>query len=150
MQPDGKGKRYLIPGLYPSWTSDSAGVLFIGAYEELYRVLVADPDSVVQLTFLNQDEHTYRITEPQMAPDGLHIAFAAKVGAGLTNLWLMKEDGTDLQQLTSDGTTEWLSWAPNSTEITYVTYRPDDWSATNGSIWTIDIQSRQHRELIGP
>jgi Tol biopolymer transport system component len=85
---------------------------------------------------------------PRWSPDGSRIAFMVK-GAGSSNiqLWLINSDGTGPRQITSTGCSDFFSWGPDSKRIAYVRYSSTAASITNGTIWTINVDTGQEQQL---
>lgn len=59
----------------------------------------------------------------------------------------MNADGSNPRQLTFGGTTDWLDWSSDAKEIVYVSYRADDWTYANGTIWIVNVETGQKRQL---
>lgn len=66
------------------------------------------------------------ITNPSFSPDGKQIVFTGQVG-GLSDLFIINTDGSDLRRLTNDKYAELLPvWSPDGKTIAFVTDRGPD------------------------
>ncbi|MGH7477826.1 MAG: peptidase S9 [Longimicrobiales bacterium] len=64
------------------------------------------------------------ISDPAWSPDGRFIAFSGSVG-GITDLYLLDVEATELIQLTSDKQTQLQpAWSPDGRRLAYVTEAP--------------------------
>jgi Tol biopolymer transport system component len=101
----------------------------------------------VRLTFNNSTDYT-----PKYSPDGTKIVFWSKPStSGTGNLWIMNNDGSNLRQLTTEGVDVSFglpfSWSSDGSAIVYTYYRPDERSYRNGTLWIVDIDSGEKRQL---
>ena len=86
----------------------------------------------------------HRVGDPQISPDGKHVAFA--IGGVLfdenrpfNQIYVMSIDGSGLKQLTSgDRSASAPRWAPDGKKIAYV---------HRGQIWVMDSDG-EHKEQI--
>ncbi|RLG19251.1 hypothetical protein DRN74_07130 [Candidatus Micrarchaeota archaeon] len=125
--------------LHPCWVpvSDEAGnydvLLSSDAYVkvlQLYRIKVPTK-TWTQLTYSQ-----YPIFSPAVSPDGQHIAFTVDV-SGDTDIYLMKIDGTEIQQITAHpGRDERPSWSPDGQWIAFQTDRDGNWDIYIVNPWT--------------
>jgi Tol biopolymer transport system component len=64
---------------------------------------------------------------------------------------MMDTTGANLQMLTTQGVDASFglpfSWSPNSTNIAYIVYRSNDWGYQNGTLWTLDLNTGEKKEL---
>jgi TolB protein len=106
MNLDGTEMERLTPGngyvSNPAWHKDGKYIAFAwtAGYEPgAYNIFLMDIGSKepIQLTHGNG-----RNENPWWAPDGLHIVFSIKKGNS-TQLYTMLADGTNVQQLTTQG-----------------------------------------------
>jgi len=64
-----------------------------------------------------------RDSSPQWSPDGNRIAFRRRTD-GVSDIWLMDKDGSNLEQLTADGGNNFdPRWSPDGTRIAFTTNR---------------------------
>lgn len=95
----------------------------------------------IRLTYDNLfDRH------PKYSSDGTKIAFGSN-----GNIWIMDSVGNNKQQLTTSGVDVSFglpfSWSPDGSKIVYTDYRSDDWGYNNGTLWILNINSWEKRQL---
>jgi TolB protein len=94
----------------PAWRPDGQHIAFAwtrGYAPGNYNIFVMD----VASRQVNQLTHGAGCNQnPSWAPDGLHIVFASN-RSGSTQIWTMLADGTQLQQLTTQGSNTMPVWS---------------------------------------
>jgi len=87
------------------------------------------------------------IWSPRCSPDGQLIGFCSASGGG-SDLFLMRADGTNVQQLTSLGSVlgrkHSIAWSPDATELAFMAPVEDEMR-----VWTVSIVSGAARPLPG-
>lgn len=89
-----------------------------------------------------------RISDPQISPDGRHIAFVVRVtdleaNKGLTDLWLVNTDGTNLRRLTSHPAADVSPrWMPDGKSLLFL-------SSRSGSmqVWRIPLDGGEAEQI---
>ena len=147
MTPSGASKTALVVGRWPAWMNDSQRIVYVGLQYQLFVVALADT-AIAQLTNLSQSSPGIHNNHPSVSPDGSLIAFASQDRNGPLNIWTVEADGSSPRQVTSEGTLDRFYWSPDSKSILYVSYRATDWSDENGSLWIVDVASKQRRLVI--
>jgi len=139
---DGSGiKSYFSSGGQPDWFPDGQRLVY-GAGG--FWIETIDHSSKIQI----YSDKINRLGELKVSPDGSKIAFILQAsGRGPLQLYLMNADGSGLRQLTTEGVGEDFSWCPNSKEIVYLSARFADFSYQNGTLWIIDIETGEKRQL---
>lgn len=114
MTSEGRNNRRVSPwGSDPTWLLDRGHLLFvIAAKGEFYKVNINDNSKVEKL--FPVDPIASSIRHLRYSPDGTKIAFVAQPLNGSGNIRIMNADGSEPHQFTTEGTTDWLSWSPNS------------------------------------
>jgi Tol biopolymer transport system component len=135
---DATGYRDLTPGQQTfyasdqdgSWSPDGSRIVFAShrnsnVSTEIYvmdgdgsmvRRLTNDGPNGVQSTSAEVFDHA-----PVWSPSGGTIAYLKSV-RGMVDVWLMRPDGSDQRQLTSDGGNKAsLAWSPDGARVTYET-----------------------------
>ncbi|MHC4425729.1 MAG: dipeptidyl-peptidase 5 [Planctomycetota bacterium] len=89
-----------------------------------------------------------RLSDPQVSPDGKWIVFVLRetdleADKGLTDLWLVGTDGTDLRRLTShpEGDSN-PRWAPDGKSVWFISARSD-----SSQVWRIRIDGGEARQI---
>jgi hypothetical protein len=144
---DGKSRRHVGPGAFPDW--HPSGNRIISAISDLaggqrfivhHFLLTARADTLPARSGATN-------SHPRFSPDGNQIAFASQKDGGDFNIWLMNADGSELRQLTQDGTTGSFTWSGDGRKIYYVQHRYNDWSYCTGAIRAIDVQSGHSEQI---
>lgn len=125
---DGKSKGCLEKGAYnnalPSWSPDGDKILFVSDRDgdwEIYVTEMYTSSTPIQLT-----HNTYEDMHPQFSPDGRSIAFASK-RQGNFDIFILKADGSDEVQLTTDSGDDIIPrWVGND-RIVFTSVRTLDW-----------------------
>ncbi len=128
----------------PSWSNS-----FTIVHQRYIRI--TDPEifkmdsagnNVIRLT-TNTDFEKY----PKYSTSGAQIAFTSQNNAsgGGTQIWIMNIDGTDMKQLTTDGTTG-FSWSPDG-RIVYVRFDFIRIDESRGVLWTMNGDGSNKKQL---
>lgn len=89
-----------------------------------------------------------RISDPQVSPDGRHIAFVVRVtdleaNKGLSDLWLVNTDGTNLRRLTSHPAADVSPrWMPDGKSLLFLSSR----SGTM-QVWRIPLDGGEAEQI---
>jgi TolB protein len=97
----------LTPSYLHGWSPDGRTLVYTGARDKEYDIYAIASDgsgAEVRLTDAKGLDDG-----PEYTPDGKYIYFNS-VRSGTMQIWRMKPDGTDPEQLTSD---EWNNWFPH-------------------------------------
>lgn len=93
----------------PSWSPLGDKIAFVCRADGGFNVFVvnADGTDAAQLTSVGSNE------DPDWSPDGRYLVFATNARSGVYNIAMMKDDGSNIKQLTSSrsGDSE-PSWGP--------------------------------------
>ncbi len=149
MKPDGSNKQRLFGGAFPTWFPDGNSVL---------GVIGSSPTSIwtkFVRYYLSQNHVNDTISaivgnmnlNPMISPDGNKIAFWSRSASGVPQIWIMNVDGTNITQITSEGVGERFSWSPDSHKLVYVSYIYNDWTYSNGVLWTKDLLTGVRKQL---
>jgi TolB protein len=99
----------------------------------------------MQLTFNNFTDYN-----PKYSTDGRRIAFWSQ-SSGEGKIWIMNSDGNNPRQLTTEGVDVTyglpFSWNPDGIAIAYTYYRGDERTNKNGTIWIIQVDTGEKRQL---
>jgi TolB protein len=112
------------PSYFHGWSSDNRNVYYVAqrdtAVYNVYRFNITEGKEV-QLTF-NRGNH---VDGPEGSPDGKYIYFNGSM-TGTMQLWRMKPDGKDQEQLTFDEYNNWFPHiSPDGKWIAYISF-PND------------------------
>lgn len=77
---------------------------------------------------------TYRDYQPVWSPDGKKIAFVSsrEVAKGMSNIWVVNADGSNLRQLTFQGKNDYPTWSPDGKRLAF---------QSNGLIWQLELET---------
>lgn len=129
----------------PGWHASANSIIYIrGVIDSNGRGL---GDSLYQ--YFLETKQTFGLTllpklkMPTFSPRGNIIAFRAQY------LWLIDSSGSNPRQLTSepiDGSAG-FSFSPDGQYIVYSYYSSTDWTCKNGTLWIINIETGEKRQL---
>lgn len=119
---------------YPAWSPDGKRIAFqsnrhntLTLRTSIY-VMDVDGSNVVRLTTSNASNDR----SPHWSPDGSKIAFMSNRTGGVMQIFVMNIDGTDQQQLTTEGTNQWPTWSPDGSKIVFSSIRSVNGTPDNG------------------
>jgi dipeptidyl aminopeptidase/acylaminoacyl peptidase len=96
----------------PAWSPDGYYIAFVSDRRVDTDLYVMNADGTGErLLTLSDDRFEER--DPAWSPDGSWIAFSSNRGGALFDLYLIRPDGSDLQQVTVDrGENRYVTWMP--------------------------------------
>jgi Tol biopolymer transport system component len=104
-------------GLAPAWSPDGSRIAFVSHDglindEDYYSLRLVNPDGsgLAQITPVTSDY----IIRPSWSPDGTRIAFDLR-----SVIYVIRADGTDRTQLTTNAAAYTPAWSPDGTRIAY-------------------------------
>jgi TolB protein len=113
------------PSYWHGWSPDGNEVVFVGRRNgetfDLYKINIHGGEEV-RLTRVPEGAHA---DGPEYSPDGKHIYFNASY-TGTMQLWRMKTDGSQQEQLTFDEYNDWFPHiSPDGEWIAFISFPPD-------------------------
>jgi TolB protein len=113
--------------LFPSWTSDGAGVAYVSYLDGAPGIYVADLATGRKRPLVTGGAFN---TSPTFSPDGRRMAFTRSID-GNTEVFVAGADGSSPRRLTYSGAIDTNpAWSPSGNEIAFTssrTGRPDVW-----------------------
>jgi TolB protein len=127
----------------PTFSPDGRRLAFTTGrlgHPEIY-ISDADGTNAQLLTSFNFGDQNYR-SSPDWSPDGRLIAFQALQTDGQFQLNTISLRDKSVKQLTSEGSNEEASWAPDSRHLIFSSTR-----AGSKQLWVLDSESGRWRQL---
>jgi Tol biopolymer transport system component len=125
MHADGSGVNPFITSqskdMSPAWSHTNPELAFVSdqAEDGIFDLYIADTKGQVRRITQGMG----KVYTPNWSPNGRYIAFAADDGQNI-DIYIIKPDGTDLQQITDDKAKDYLpKWSPDSNYIMFVSER---------------------------
>lgn len=152
MNRDGTNRRFIAHGRMPDWAPDGNHLVFVDIGNvDLFYVDTNPPGPPIQLTHYRETGTATDNRCPRYSPDGSVIAFVSGTSHTIPNVWLIQADGTGLRQLTTDGVDAnggtLFSWSPDGADIVYSSFRINDWTFDNGTLWTVNAHTGERSQI---
>lgn len=115
----------LTPSYWHGWAPNNKEVVFVGQRNgktyDLYKINI-NGGKEVKLTSTPEGAH---VDGPEYSPDGKYIYFNATY-SGTMQLWRMKPDGSNQEQLTFDEYNDWFPHiSPDGKWIAFISFPPE-------------------------
>lgn len=136
---------YNAKGLDPDWSPDIRYLIYTNNEDQIWKIDlyrgILDPVT----------HFAAYCADPAYSPDGDSIAFSCFSNYGgsfpiSTQIFVMNADGSDPMQLTTRGG-EQPCWSPDGSRIAYVCRRPQEYSSEHGTIWVMNIDGSEGRQV---
>ena len=123
------GEGEIRANLEPDFSPDGRYLIFTSVSTSVDETMILRLDvvtgEVLNLSSMTAGALTVRDSGARFSPDGTQIAFVSAVGA-TRQLFLMRTDGTDLRQLTSDNNDSFApSWSPDGRSLAFSARQAD-------------------------
>lgn len=138
VNPDGTGRTGLLtsdgPIYYPAWSVDGSRIVFVEDEDfstqgdNTIAVVNADGSGLTTVLAVKGD-----YLSPSFSPDGSQIAYAANIGGGAIELFVMNDDGSGNEQVTDGVGVDGPAWSPAADEIAFASSNGIDAIAPDGS-----------------
>jgi len=145
--------------LYPSWSPGGEKIIFISNTNNIYSICYFNSDGSGKITeILKSQKPINWITknsifeikkEPVWSPDGNYIAYVSNK-LGNDDIWIIKENGGEVKQLTSSGFNESApTWSFDNKKIAYQILDNGTNRISIISIDGTDTMLSSHNEIFG-
>ena len=147
-----KKRRISMYSSYPTWHPFDPKILFFNRAVLSDGSVIGDSvwvydhqtDERSFLVFLSDPNHDNRYSK--YSPDGTKVGFISQPVGSLPQVWTMDTDGSNLQQLTTEGS-ESMGWSPDGRHIVYLHYDCLKLEPQNGVLWIMDKDGSNKRQL---
>ena len=115
------------PSYWHGWATNNKEVVYVATREgndtyDIYRKSIQGGQEV-KLTDTQKREH---VDGPEYSPDGKYIYYNGSKNGGTMQLWRMKPDGSQKEQLTFDQYNDWFPHiSPDGKWIAFISFEPD-------------------------
>ncbi len=93
-----------------------------------------------RITVLTHDQ--FNNLAPALSPDGAKVAFSSD-RSGNWDIWVMRADGSGLQQITTDPTADlYASWSPDGRQLAFASMRSGNWD-----IWVMAADGSHQTQI---
>jgi TolB protein len=127
MNPDGTNKT-LLTGQgqllgNPEWSADGKKIVFRSGYEES-RLRIINSDGTGDRIIGQADWDQGCLGGASWSPDGTKLIYYKCLGETAAEIYVMNDNGTDLERLTFNNATDWSpSWSPDGEKMVFVSDR---------------------------
>jgi Tol biopolymer transport system component len=130
-----------VLGRFPSWSPNGQKIAFDTREQNIF-VINSDGSDLEQLTY--PDPNFRGSIRPDWSPDGRKIAFMRGFGGGITQIYVMKADGSDPVPLTdsNDGRNAGPDWSPDGRRIAFTSTRDG-----NSEVYVMNADGTDPRRL---
>ena len=114
-----------VPSYWHGWSSDGGMLAYTARRGETFQIYTCPVEGgdEMQLTF-----DFLHCDGPDYTPDGEWIWFNGERKEGDVQLWRIRPDGSDLQQVTNDERVNWFPHpSPDGNHVVYLAYEPGTW-----------------------
>jgi Tol biopolymer transport system component len=109
----------------PTWSPDAEQMALVKRSGDDYSLITMRPDGS-QIQTIVKSLASRHVAEAQWSPDGEWIAFAMAESPNYYNIYRVRADGSDLQQISERLYTIWdLQWSSDSQWLLFTTYVND-------------------------
>ncbi|MAC81389.1 MAG: hypothetical protein CML66_25395 [Rhodobacteraceae bacterium] len=110
-----------VPSWYHGWTPDGGSITYTCVRDGRFGIATLTLDTLTETVVTTADAH---FDGPDYTPDGAWIWFNSDQG-GSSDLWRIRPDGTDAQQMTHATRVEWFPHpSPDGRHVLYLSYPP--------------------------
>ena len=114
-----------VPSYWHGWSPDGETLAYTARRGSTFQIFTCPVTGgcETQLTF-----DFLHCDGPDYTPDGAWIWFNGERQEGKVDLWRVRPDGQDLQQMTNDDRVNWFPHpSPDGSQIVYLAYEPGTW-----------------------
>lgn len=112
----------LAPSYWHGWAPDGQRIAYVGRRDGVFHICTSALDGKDEVVLTTGPGHR---DGPDYTPDGRWIWFNSDHHGGGADLWRMRPDGSDLQQMTADDTVNWFPHpSPDGAQVLFLAYPP--------------------------
>ncbi|MEY1556228.1 TolB family protein [Yoonia sp. R2331] len=110
----------LAPSYWHGWSPDGARIAYVGRRKGIFHICTSAVDGTDEVILTDGPGHR---DGPDYTPDGRWIWFNSDHHGRGADLWRMRPDGDDLQQMTDDERVKWFPHpSPDGRDVLYLAY----------------------------
>lgn len=134
----------LRPSYWHGWSPDGARIAYVGRRESVFHICTSRVDGMDEVILTDGPGHR---DGPDYTPDGDWIWFNSDHHGAGADLWRIRPDGTDQQQMTDDDAVNWFPHpSPDGAHVLYLAYPP----GTEGHPANLPVRLRLTPSAGGP
>lgn len=124
-----------VPSWWHGWSPDGETLTYVAVRDGQFGIFTATLDGA-ETCLITSPQH---YDGPDYTPDGAWIWFNSERGGPASDLWRIRPDGTDAQQMTRTDRVEWFPHpSPDGAHVLYLSYPP----GTEGHPFGRDVELR--------
>ncbi|WP_425070772.1 TolB family protein [Sagittula sp. S175] len=133
-----------VPSWWHGWSPDGGTLAYVAVRDGDFGIYTIPVAGGAETCLVTSPQH---YDGPDYTPDGAWIWFNSERGGTASDLWRIRPDGSDLEQMTRSARVEWFPHpSPDGAHVLYLSYPP----GTEGHPFGRDVELRLMPATGGP
>jgi Tol biopolymer transport system component len=128
-------------GIIPMWSPNGKEIVYATYYEDKTEIWSLEINTEIQIPLASSGSENYT---PSWSPDGEWIAYQSKQNSSNSEIWIMRRDGSQKQQITNtenDGWSRAPTWSPDGNWIAFVSNQTNSNDTPYGEVYVVNVKS---------